>query len=254
MELVPSSVLEGLRAVQGLERGRCKAKESQPVLPVSVNDVLRTLPFLRPRVRALVELQRLCGARPRELLALRRVDLDTSSDPWRYEPAMHETAYKGRSRVIFFGRRAQAILRPFLAGLSAADFDFSPVRDGEALLAERRANRAGCEEAQPGNWLGAVGYCLLSSYSSLMIDRARKHRQINQPQGRSLWRAIHRIGPRPRIAISKATACAVKAMTSLVLSFASNTGAFPISRIACGGMAARMYGISKASKMARAHE
>ncbi len=141
MEMVPSSVLEGLRSVQGLERGRSRARESDPVKPVPDAVVERTLPFLRPPVRAMIQLQRLCGARPGEIMAMRRGEVDASGTVWRYEPAMHKTSHRGRSRTIFFGPKAQSVLAPFLDGLSPDDFVFSPARDAQAILVARRSKR-----------------------------------------------------------------------------------------------------------------
>ncbi|MEM9702665.1 MAG: recombinase XerD, partial [Planctomycetota bacterium] len=47
-ELVPPSVFEGLRAVDGLRRGRSAARETDPVRPVPDADVAATLPHLSP--------------------------------------------------------------------------------------------------------------------------------------------------------------------------------------------------------------
>ncbi len=49
-ELVPSSVDESLRAVEGLRKGRCTAPETKPVLPVADTVVDATLPHLPPIV------------------------------------------------------------------------------------------------------------------------------------------------------------------------------------------------------------
>jgi integrase len=73
--------------------------------------VRRHLP--RP-VRALVALQLLSGARAAELVALRPADLDTAETVWTYTPDEHKTAHRGKQRVIYFGPRAQRILRLFL--------------------------------------------------------------------------------------------------------------------------------------------
>ena len=45
---------------------------------------------------------------------MRRGDIDTSGDVWRYVPSNHKTEHKGRERAIFLGPRAQAILAPFM--------------------------------------------------------------------------------------------------------------------------------------------
>jgi len=57
-ELIPFEVYQRLATVTGLQKGRCKAPESEPVAPVSDEVVEATLPFLNRHVRGLVELQR----------------------------------------------------------------------------------------------------------------------------------------------------------------------------------------------------
>ena len=63
-ELVSVVVYNALATVSGLQRGRTKARETEPVLPVAEEHVLATLPFLGPVVRAMVRVQLLTGVRP----------------------------------------------------------------------------------------------------------------------------------------------------------------------------------------------
>jgi len=138
-ELVPAAVYQQLLAVEPLRAGKCDAKPPRVVTPVPDEAVDATLPFLASPVRAVVLLQRLTGARPSELLELRRGDIDTDAAPgvWAARPRRHKTQGLGRTREIFLGPRAQEVLAPFMSR-GAQEFLFSP-REAEA---ERRAARA----------------------------------------------------------------------------------------------------------------
>lgn len=140
-EMVPPSVLEGLRAVCGLQAGRTTAKESAPVLPVDPADVAATLPHLPRHVRGLVEFQRLTGCRPGEACDVRRYDIDATGPVWFYTPPTHKMTYKGRVRVIAISPKTQALLDQFPTD-DATGYVFSPRKEQEERNAKRAANRA----------------------------------------------------------------------------------------------------------------
>ena len=81
--------------------------------------------FLPPVVRIMLQVQRLTGMRPGELVTMRPRDLDTSREVWTYSPAEHKTEHHGHARTIYLGPRAQLVLRPFLRRELAACL-FSP--------------------------------------------------------------------------------------------------------------------------------
>ncbi|MGA2231111.1 MAG: site-specific integrase, partial [Tepidisphaeraceae bacterium] len=137
-ELIPPSVHHGLSAVAGLRAGRSDAKESEPVKPVDDDVVSATLRHLSTVVRAMVEVQRLTGARPGEIAAMRTVDIDTSGPTWRYKPQSHKTQCHGHDREIFIGPKAQSVIRPFLKPLNPTAHLFRPV-DAVAEHQERLA-------------------------------------------------------------------------------------------------------------------
>lgn len=62
-EPIPSSVLPGLQAVRGLQRGRAAAREIEPVKPVAEAVVEETLPHLTRHVAGVIRLLRLTGMR-----------------------------------------------------------------------------------------------------------------------------------------------------------------------------------------------
>jgi integrase len=113
-QLVEPAVLQALQAVSPLRKGRCDAKETAPVEPVADEHVEAILPFVPRQVAAMIQLQRLTGMRPGEVLRMRACEIDRSGDTWCYSPAAHKTEHHGKARVVFLGPRAQALLRPFL--------------------------------------------------------------------------------------------------------------------------------------------
>jgi len=138
--------------VKGLKHGRSDARESEPIMPVDDVVVEATLPHLSTTVAAMVRVQRLTGARPGEICAMRTADIDTSGPVWTYRPAQHKTQHHGRARVIAIGPKAQDVLRPFLKPLNPAAYIFNPA-DSVAEMRERR-NQARKTPAGQGNAIG----------------------------------------------------------------------------------------------------
>jgi site-specific recombinase XerD len=139
-QLTPSSVYEALRTVPGLQRGRCEAREAPPVEPARDDHVNATLPFLPAPVRAMVELQRLTGCRPGEVMMMRAIDLNMTGPVWTYRPARHKNKHRGLDRVIFLGPQAQEVVRPFLTTNLEA-YLFSPRAYVEAMHRRRAEQR-----------------------------------------------------------------------------------------------------------------
>jgi integrase len=139
-ELIPETVYRALATVRGLQKGRTSARETEPVQPVADAHVDATLAFLSPTLRAMVELQRLTGMRPGEVVRVRAYDLETGAGVWFYRPGRHKTAYRGKPRVVAIGPRAQAILKPFLQ-LDTQAYLFSPARVMEDFRRGQRAAR-----------------------------------------------------------------------------------------------------------------
>ncbi len=133
--MVPAEVYHALTTVEGLRRGRTKAREPEPVKPVPNEYVDAIRLHVSRQVWAMVELQRLTGMRSGEVTIMRGCDLDTSGPIWLYRPESHKTEHHGHERVVEIGPKAQKIIRPFLKPDVEA-FLFSPI-DAEA---ERRAN------------------------------------------------------------------------------------------------------------------
>ncbi len=113
-EIVSESTWHRLKSVKGLKKGRCDARESTPVNPVSVELVEATLPHLTPHVQALVKVELLTGARPGEACGMRLAELDRSGDVWLFRPRQHKTAHHEKPRVLAIGPKAQEILTAFI--------------------------------------------------------------------------------------------------------------------------------------------
>src|SRR5581483_8639846 len=96
-KLVPAAVALELRMLEGLKKGRTKARETEPVKPVDIALVEATLPHLNRQLHALVSVQRLTGARSGELVIMRPCDIDRSRSPWVYRPHKHKTQYHGHA-------------------------------------------------------------------------------------------------------------------------------------------------------------
>ncbi len=113
-EMVPPAVHQALQTVPGLRRGRTDVRESLPVRPVPDIHVEAIQPFVSRQVWAMIELQRLTGMRPGEVVQMRTCDLETIGKVWTYIPPEHKTEHHGRERRICLGPRAQSILHPWL--------------------------------------------------------------------------------------------------------------------------------------------
>jgi integrase len=130
-----------LAALEGLRKGRSPARDTAKVRPVPDSQVDAVLPLLSPQVRAMIELQRLTGARSGELCRMRTRDVDTSDKKlWVYRPEHHKTAHHDQVREIYLGPRARAILEPFLKPDLQA-YLFSPAEAAEWHREQRRLRR-----------------------------------------------------------------------------------------------------------------
>lgn len=112
--LVSALVLKELEAVLPLKRGRCEAKESARVMPVTAEQVKAIEPFVCTPIWAMVQIQMLTGMRPGEARMMRGADIVQEGEVWVYRPCEHKTEHHGHERIICIGPRAHEILKPFL--------------------------------------------------------------------------------------------------------------------------------------------
>ncbi len=125
-ELAPVEVWHRLQAVSGLKRGRCAAREPEPVKPVLRAHVEAVFPHVSRQIVAMIELQWLTGMRSGEVTIMRPCDVDKTQAVWTYKPQKHKTAHHGHDRTVYLGPQAQAVLQPFLEGKSPWNYCFSP--------------------------------------------------------------------------------------------------------------------------------
>ena len=125
-ELVPASVWKALEAVENIARGRTKAREGRKVRSVEDEVLEATVAEMPPLIAAMVEVQRLTGTRPGELVIMRPVDIDRGGEVWVYRPSTHKTENYGHDRIAYIGPKAQTVLAPYLLGRAAEAYCFSP--------------------------------------------------------------------------------------------------------------------------------
>ncbi|QDT65632.1 tyrosine-type recombinase/integrase [Calycomorphotria hydatis] len=135
-EYCPESVYRALKCVAGLRKGRTEAREPAPIQPVPDTAVNSVFPHVSLQVGDMIRLQLLTGCRPGEIVAVRPCDISRDSDIWEYIPESHKTEHHDRSRVIFIGPKAQAILLSYLINRAAMTPCFSP---SEAELSRRKS-------------------------------------------------------------------------------------------------------------------
>ncbi len=134
--IVTTAVYAGVKVVPGLQYGRTKAVETDPVKPVSEAAVEAVKPFVSRQIWGMIQLQLATGMRPGEVIRVRGCDLNMSGKAWEYTPSTHKTEHHGKKRIIFIGPRGQEIIREFLKADLAA-YLFSP-SDARAEFDERR--------------------------------------------------------------------------------------------------------------------
>ncbi len=144
-ELILVEVYTALQCVKGLRKGRSKARENPPVAPVSDEHIQAVLAHVPPAIATMIQVQRLCGCRPQEIVGMKRTEIDRQGDVWEYRPTCYKTehhnedAIPGRERVIFLGPAAQTLLTPYLK--FEGDYLFSPIVSEHQRNAERRTKR-----------------------------------------------------------------------------------------------------------------
>ena len=111
---IAATVLEGLKTLEPLERGRRGATEGPGVQPVEEAWVSAVAAAAPPTIAAMIALHWNTGMRPGELVRIRPEEIDREGDVWRYEPGRHKNDWRGRKRTIFLGPKAQQALTPFL--------------------------------------------------------------------------------------------------------------------------------------------
>jgi len=145
-ELLPVEVHAALLRVKGLKRGKSSARETARVRPVAEDHVAVVLPLVPAMVRVLIEVQRLCGCRPQDVVQMRPKDIDMSGLVWEYHPRRYKTEHHNDEgnpdldRIVYLGPKSQEILRPWLP-TDPEEYIFSPRRSEALRNTTRKENR-----------------------------------------------------------------------------------------------------------------
>ena len=175
--LVSATVYHELRVLMPLQRGRSKARETEPRRPVGREHVDAILPHVSRQIAGIVELMWWSGMRPSEALALRPADIDTTGDVWDYKLVHHKTLHHGKERTVPLGPKAQDVLRPFLMRVPIPDPELplfsaseaeaerneqrrrnrvTPMKPSDARRKEKRAERIGGRKVGQGYTVGSL--------------------------------------------------------------------------------------------------
>lgn len=181
---IPRSAYYGLMSVGGLRRGRSKARETEPIKPIAEHWVRATMNYMPPTIAAMVEIQMLGGMRPGEICQMRAAEIDTSGTIWIYRPRKHKSKWRGQTREILIGPKAQKILKPFLQRDITA-YLFSPTEANTQRNAAKRAarkskvppsqqdRRKAEPQKKPGDCYDTRGYCRAVKYAVKAANKAR---------------------------------------------------------------------------------
>lgn len=129
VEVVPVKIVTALETLEGLREGDSAAPDLPPRqdVPQEHIDLIKTT--LRKRTRDIVDLLLFTGARPGELLSVTTRIIDTSGPIWTAELVRHKNRWRGQSRTLYFGPRAQRILAEYLKP-DEPDARLFPIRRG----------------------------------------------------------------------------------------------------------------------------
>ncbi len=187
-ELVPVDVLASLASVAGLQRGRSKARDPEPVKPVQAENVDQILPHVPRGVRGLILFQRYTGARPGEATILRMVDIEQSGTTWKYTPTTHKNAWRGNARTIAIGPLCRSLLEEYKTTDLNAPVFRTPDGTAYTVSGYRQAVERACDVAFP-----APGELAQRDDETFAAWRAR----LTQVQltALTLWQKKHRWHP-----------------------------------------------------------
>ncbi len=159
-DLIPVEVWHRLQTVEGIRRGVTNARESRRIRPVDDALVDPIQPFVSRQVWALIELQRLTGARGGELFGLTARDIDMSLEKsrgvWLYRPQRHKTEDHGVDRVLVFNNAAMKVLTPFLTPDRGLDAPLFSPREANREMAARDAHCHRRPRQKPNPTTGSV--------------------------------------------------------------------------------------------------
>lgn len=215
VERIDAAIVHALATVEPLQPGRSEAPELPPVEAVPLDVVEATLPHLNRVVAAMVRVQLLTGCRGCEVAIMRGGDITrAASGNWEFRPSYHKTAWRGKSRVIVIGPRAQEVLRPFLEAKSdPGAYLFDPreavaehhAARGDQRKSKRTPSETAKRKASPGRghadhydrrtYHQAVVRACRRAFPHPIAKIPRKKRTDEQRAELARWEKEHRWSP-----------------------------------------------------------
>ncbi len=214
--LVPVETYQALTTLAGLRAGRSDAPESDPVRPVSLEQVKAVLPHVSRVVGDMIRLQWYTGMRPGEVCIMRPIDLDMTGETWLYRPAWHKTQWHGRERVVPFGPRARRAAKRHLGNRPTNSFMFSPQesdRQRRARLHAERQTPPSCgntpgsnkkadplrhptERYRTSTYARAIAYGCEAAWPHPELSKIKKDKLTDEQRAElRRWNAEHRWSP-----------------------------------------------------------
>jgi integrase len=140
---VSGSIYHALLAVKGLRKGTPGVRETKKVRPVPREHLKPVLDKAHEVLKAMLLFGYRTGARPGEICALKSCHLNRTGKVWVYQvpPDANKTEHHEQERKVYVGPRARKILEPWLEGLAAEAYVFSPIRSEQLRQKARRDAR-----------------------------------------------------------------------------------------------------------------
>jgi integrase len=111
--------------LEGLQKDRCEVRESEPVRPVALTDVVAVKPHIARPLWGAIQFQIATASRPGEALRLRLGDVDRSGEVWVYRPGSHKTQHHGKKRIILIGPKGQGVVQEHLQSTDPDTYVFA---------------------------------------------------------------------------------------------------------------------------------
>lgn len=124
-EMVPADVLVSLQSVKAISYGRTQAREKPKPKAVPDHYVDAVCLVAPPTIRAMIQVHRLTGMRPGEVVIMRPCDIDMAGDVWLYTPSTHKLSHREKDRVVCIGPNAQEYITPYIK-FDTQQYIFSP--------------------------------------------------------------------------------------------------------------------------------
>lgn len=122
-KLVPPGSWAALIAVRAVRANRPGVRVTSPRKSTTLAEVKAVRRCVPAPIGAMLLAQWWTGMRSAEVRTMRAGDVEAVGDGWTYRPREHKTDYLGHRRTVILGRRAVAVLRPWLEAARAAGPD-----------------------------------------------------------------------------------------------------------------------------------